>query len=196
MYKTLRIAACVMVGALLTVSCRKEKEINVFHELQDVQKLVLAEMSLNKVGTISDVGAKGVDAFINGIKFGDRIAAYSFQTYIDAYIDLSELKSSDVEVDEKRKFIKLTLPAIQTQYIGRDLGVQEEHYRVTGLRSEITAQERAMLKDKMSLALKEDVENNDEYRSLLVKEAQTKARGFFTILLKEYGYDCEINFRN
>ncbi|MDE6121923.1 MAG: DUF4230 domain-containing protein, partial [Duncaniella dubosii] len=137
-----------------------------------------------------------VDAFINGIKFGDRIAAYSFQTYIDAYIDLSELKSSDVEVDEKRKFIKLTLPAIQTQYIGRDLGVQEEHYRVTGLRSEITAQERAMLKDKMSLALKEDVENNDEYRSLLVKEAQTKARGFFTILLNGYGYDCEIDFRN
>lgn len=196
MYKTLRIAACMMALALLTVSCRKEKEVNVFHELQDVQKLVLAEMSLNKVGTISDVGLKGVDAIVNGLKFGDRIAAYSFQTYIDAYIDLSELKSSDVEVDEKRKFIRLTLPPIQTQYIGRDLGVQEEHYRVTGLRSEITAQERALLKDKMSKSLREDVENNDEYRSLLVREAQAKARGYFTILLNSYGYDCEVGFRN
>ena len=126
---------------------------------------------------------------------GDRIAAYSFQTYIEAYIDLGQLRDQDVEVDEKRKLIKLTLPPVQTRYIGRDLGVKEEHYRVSLLRSEITAKERAMLKDKMSKALKKDVEGNAEYRSLLVKEAQAKARGFFTILLHSYGYDSEISFQ-
>ena len=180
---------------LLTVSCQKKQEINVFHELQDVEKLVLAEMSLNKVGTISDAGAKGVDALINGFKVGDRIAAYSFHTYLQAYVDLGELRDGDVEVDHKRKFVRLTLPAIRTQYIGRDLGVKEEHYRVTGFRSQITAQERAALKNAMSKALKEDLRKNDEYRSLLVNEAQTKARGFLTILLKSRGYDSEINFR-
>ena len=195
MYKALKLTLGLLGVLLLTVSCQKKQEINVFHELQDVQKLVLAEMSLNKVGTISDAGAKGVDALINGFKVGDRIAAYSFHTYLQAYVDLGELRDGDVEVDHKRKFVRLTLPAIRTLYIGRDLGVKEEHYRVTGFRSQITAQERAALKNAMSKALKEDLRKNDEYRSLLVSEAQTKARGFLTILLKSRGYDSEINFR-
>lgn len=185
-----------MVGTVLTLSCSEKKEVNVFHELQDVHKLVLSEMSLNKVGVISDEGAKGMDALVNNLKFGDRVAAYSFHTYIEAYIDLGELRDTDVEVDEKRKLVKLTLPPVQTQYIGRDLGVTEEHYRVSGMRSEITAQERARLKDKMSKSLKEDIRKNPEYRSMLVKEAQSKARGFFSILLKDKGYDSEITFRN
>lgn len=195
MYDTLKFILCAVMGLTLTVSCQKKQEINVFHELQDVQKLVLTEMSLNKVGTISDEGAKGIDALVNNLKVGDRIAAYSFQTYIEAYIDLGQLRDQDVEVDEKRKLVKLILPPVQTRYIGRDLGVKEEHYRVSLLRSEITAKERAMLKDKMSKALKKDVEGNAEYRSLLVKEAQAKARGFFTILLHSYGYDSEISFQ-
>ena len=196
MNRTLRLLWCMMVGALLAVSCTEKKEVNVFHELQDVQKLVLAEMSLNKVGTISDMGAKGLDAFVNEFKFGDRVAAYSFHTYIEAYIDLGELRDADVVVDEKRKLVKLTLPSVQTQYIGRDVGVTEEHYRVSGMRSQITAQERAQLKDKMSKSLREDIRKNPEYRSMLIKEAQSKARGFFSILLKDKGYDSEITFRN
>ncbi|MCM1076931.1 MAG: DUF4230 domain-containing protein [Bacteroides sp.] len=196
MNNTLRRLIFAFTVTLLTVSCQKKQEINVFHELHDVQKLVLAEMSLNKVGTISDEGAKGFDAFVNGLKVGDRVAAYSFHTYIQAYIDLAELTDDDVTVDEKRKLVKIKLPAIQTQYIGRDLGVTEEHYRVTGMRSAITARERAQLKDAMSKALKEDLKNNDAYRSLLVSDAQAKARGFFTILLKDKGYESEITFKN
>ena len=99
-------------------------------------------------------------------------------------------------VTEKRKLVKLTLPPVQTQYIGRDVGVTEEHYRVSGMRSQITAQERAQLKDKMSKSLREDIRKNPEYRSMLIKEAQSKARGFFSILLKDKGYDSEITFRN
>lgn len=195
MFDALKFILCAAIGLTLTVSCRNKQEINVFHELQDVQKLVLTEMSLNKVGTISDAGAKGFDAFVNNLKVGDRIAAYSFQTYIEAYIDLGQLRDQDVTVDEGRKLVKLKLPPVQTQYIGRDIGVTEEHYRVSLMRSEITAQERAQLKDKMSKALKEDVKNNTEYRAMLVREAQAKARGFFTILLRSHGYDSEISFR-
>lgn len=195
MYKPLRILPLMLAFLSLVCGCRKQ-EVNVFHELQDVQKLVLAEMTVNKVGTISDDGAKGIDALVNGLKVGKRIAAYSFHTYIEAYIDLSELSSDDITVDRERKLVKLTLPAVRTQYLGRDLGVTEEHYRVSGLRSQITAEERAQLKEKMNKSLKEDVRNNDEYRSMLVKEAQAKARGFFSILLKDWGYDSEITFRN
>lgn len=195
MRKPLPILSLMLVFVFLASGCRKQ-EVNVFHELQDVQKLVLAEMTVNKVGTISDDGAKGIDAFVNGLKVGKRIAAYSFHTYIEAYIDLSELSADDIKVDRERKLVRLTLPAVRTQYLGRDLGVTEEHYRVSGLRSQITAEERAQLKEKMNKSLKEDVRNNDEYRSMLVKEAQAKARGFFSILLKDWGYDSEITFRN
>lgn len=181
--------------AFITAGCRKQ-EINVFHELQDVQKLVLAEMTVNKVGTISDDGAKGIDALVNNLKVGKRIAAYSFHTYLEAYIDLSELRADDITVDPARRLVSLTLPPVRTRYLYRDLGVTEEHYRVSGLRSEITAAERAALKEKMSRSLKEDVRNNPEYRSILVKEAEAKARGFFSILLKDWGYDSEISFRD
>lgn len=191
----LRIFPLLVALTLLASGCKKH-EVNVFHELQDVQKLVLAEMTVNKVGTISDDGARGIDALVNNLKVGKRIAAYSFQTYLEAYIDLSELHDGDVTVDPARKFVRLTLPPVHTEYLGRDLGVTEEHYRVSGLRSEITASERAALKEKMNKSLKDDIRNNPEYSSMLVKEAQAKARGFFTILLRDWGYDSEITFRD
>ena len=80
-------------------------------------------------------------------------------------------------MDPARKFVRLTLPPVHTEYLGRDLGVTEEHYRVSGLRSEITAGKRAALKEKMNKSLKDDIRNNPEYSSMLVKEAQAKARG-------------------
>lgn len=181
---------------LLAAGCAQKQEVNIVHELHDVQKLVLAEMTINKVGKISDDGAKGIHAIVNNLKVGKRIAAYSFQTYLEAYIDLSELNDADVVVDEASKTVTLTLPPVRTQYLGRDLGVTEEHYRVSGLRSNITAEERAALKEEMNKSLKEDVRNNDEYRSMLVEEAQKKARGFFSILLRDRGYKSNINFRD
>lgn len=196
MRKTFSSLIYLLFVSISLISCRQEKEINVFHDLQDVNNLVLAEMSLNKVGVISDDGAKGIDAFINSFKIGDRVAAYSYQTYIEASIDLSELREEDITVDNERRLVKITLPKIQTRYIGRDLGVKEEHYRVTRARSEITAKERAELKEKMSRSLKEDIRNNEGYHDLLVTEAKKKARGFLTIMLRDRGYDCEISFRD
>ncbi len=195
MNKTLRNIT-FSLPLVFSAGCAHKQSPALLHELQDVQKLSLAEMTVNKVGTISDNGAKGIDAFVNGLKVGKRIAAYSFHTYIEAYIDLAELRDEDITVDHDRKLVSLTLPPVHTRYLGRDIGVTEEHYRVSGLCSQITAEERAELKDRMSKSLKEEVDANDEYRRILVDEARAKARGYFSILLKDWGYDSEINFRN
>lgn len=194
MHKTLRNITLIL-PLLFSAGCAKKQPPSLFHELHDVQKLALAEMTVNKVGTISDNGANGINAIVNGLKVGKRIAAYSFHTYIEAYIDLSELREEDIDVNSRQKFVTITLPPVRTRYIGRDIGVTEEHYRVSGLRSQISAEERAQLKERMSKSLKEEVNANDEYRRILVDQARSKAEGFFTILLKDRGYDCKIKFR-
>ncbi len=186
------------VPALITCGCKpkEEKEIPVLSELKDMQRLVLAEMSLNKVGTIDDANTKGIEAIINGLKVGKRIGVYSYNTYLEAYIDLSKLRDDDVKIDDSRHLVTLTLPAVETAYLGRDAEFKEEHYRVTGLRSDITPSERARLKELMCESLKEDVTSNTELRKMLIEEAQGKARSYFTILLRNWGYDSEILFRD
>ena len=110
-------------------------------------------------------------------------------------MDLGELRTGDVEVDEENKFVKITLPTIHTRYIGRDLGIKEEHLRVTGLRSSITPQERAEVKEVMNRTLKAEVQGNTEFSRRLEMEAKNKAREFFTLLLKNRGYESEITFK-
>ena len=104
----------------------------------------------------------GFASLLNSLKIGERIAVYSYDTYLEAYIDLSELTADDVEVDRKNRFVRLRLPAVHTRFTGRDMEVKAE------------------------------VENNSEYRRLITDEARAKAVGFFTALLRERGYESEV----
>lgn len=193
----------ILIGFLLFMSCGKnEEQMQVYSEFKDVRQLVLAEMTINKIGTINDMTwekAKGfsqhVGAFVNTFKPGARIGVYSYNTYLQAYMDLGELKNEDVEVDQQRKFVKIILPPVRTRYIGRDMGIKEEHLRVTGLRSSITPQERAQVKEVMNEALKAEINNNSELGRRVEAEAERKAREFFTLLLRNRGYESEITFR-
>lgn len=173
----------------------RRQELRLFSELRDMQSLVLAEMSLNKVGEISDEGATGVAAVVNSLKIGKRVAVYSYNTYLEAYMDLSELTAADVAVDGRGRFAKLVLPPVRTRFVGRDMEVVEEHYRVSGLRSDVSPRERSQLKELMNASLKKEVEGNDEYRRMLTEQARAKAVGFFTALLRGRGYECEVSVR-
>lgn len=177
--------------------------MQVYSELKDVKTLTLAEMTLNKVGTIDDMTwdkarglSQSIGAIVNNFKAGKRIGVYSYNTYLQAYVELGELRDEDVAVDEDRRFVRLTLPPVRTRFLGRDVDIREEHLRVTGLRSSITPQERARVKEVMNRTLKAEVEGNSALKSRLEDEARTKAREFFTILLKNRGYESEITFRN
>ncbi len=185
-------------------SCAGEEQRDnvLFSEVKSVDKLILARMTVSKMATIDDIPlseAEGLKqtsaALLDALKLGKRKAAYSYDTYLRAYIDLSSLTPDDVKVDESTKTVTLSLPPVMTEYLGRDMEIREDHYRVTGLRSEIDAAERAALKEQMNTVLKNEVKNKPMFRDKLVTEAKAKARTYFSSLLGKDGYKVIINFR-
>ena len=185
-------------------SCAGEEQRDnvLFSEVKSVDKLILARMTVSKMATIDDIPlseAEGLKqtsaALLDALKLGKRKAAYSYDTYLRAYIDLSSLTPDDVKVDESTKTVTLSLPPVMTEYLGRDMEIREDHYRDTGLRSEIDAAERAALKEQMNTVLKNEVKNKPMFRDKLVTEAKAKARTYFSSLLGKDGYKVIINFR-
>ena len=185
-------------------SCAGEEQRDnvLFSEVKSVDKLILARMTVSKMATIDDIPlseAEGLKqtsaALLDALKLGKRKAAYSYDTYLRAYIDLSNLTPDDVKVDESTKTVTLSLPPVMTEYLGRDMEIREDHYRVTGLRSEIDATERAALKEQMNTVLKNEVKNKPMFRDKLVTEAKAKARTYFSSMLGKDGYKVIINFR-
>lgn len=198
------ITAAALFTPLLLTSCdnkEKEEPVNVLSSLQDVSKLQLAQMTVGKVGTISDpdfLDAKTLQdkalAAIDKIKIGKRLGVYSYDTYISAYIDLSQLTSDDVVVDNDARTVTINLPPVQLEYEGRDLTLKEEHYRVTGLRSNITPEERAQLKEQMGKELKKEVKADPQIEKNLKETARRKAVQYFSILLRDWGYEPDIRY--
>lgn len=172
-------------------------------ELQSVRKLVLARMTVSKMAAIDDIRlseAKGLrqtaSAILASIKPGTRRAAYSYDTYLRAYINLDQLSDADIQVSNNGKNTDIYLPPITIEYVGRDIGIREDHYRVTGLRSEIDAAERARLKEDMNSVLKEEVRHNPMFAERLKEEAQRKAQVYFKAWGEKHGTDIRIHFKN
>ncbi len=190
-----------ILGVTALTSCRRpvveaeDPTVKIAASLRDVSRLSLVEMSVNKVGTISDSGATGFASLLNMLKFGDRVGVYSYHTYLEAYIDLSALEPGDLEVDPARRFVKVRLPEVEVRISGRDATVTEEHYRVTGLRSSISPSERARLKELMNSAVRSELRQNDTYGHILLDDARHKAAGYISALLASMGYNSEVTFR-
>lgn len=198
-YKYLSIALVLMLSA-----CTKQTraDYNYVDELRSVNKLVLAQMTVSKMATIDDLpldDARGIKqtaaAMLDIIKIGNRKAAYSYDTYLRAYVDMSQLSPDDVRVDHDARTVSITLPPIETEFEGRDITVKEDHYRVTGLRSNIDQYERAEMKEMMNASLKNEVESNPEFRRRLIREAQAKAMAYFEALADNEGYTVIVDFK-
>lgn len=200
---TAALCLCVLTTGIPVGCERSEGQSRTFYtDVRSVDKLVLAQMTISKMATVEDLKleeAEGlrqtVEALGDAVKIGTRKGAYSYDTYMRAFIDMSALAEDDVTVDEKSKSITIDLPPIQTELAGRDAGIREDHYRVTGLRSDIDAKERAEIKEKMNAALKRELETNPAFRTRLVEQARAKARAFFTSLGEAHGYTVTVNFK-
>ncbi len=195
----------ILLALAVLPGCKRgeEPQRNYYAEVKAVNKLVLAQMSVSKMATIDDLkideanGPRQVmEAMLNAIKIGDRVAVYSYDTYMRAYIDLGSMTPDDISYDKASKTITLNLPRISTEFMGRDMEIREEHYRVNGLRSAIDEKERAHIKEVMNTAIKMEVENNTAFREKLISEAETKARAFFQSLLGENDTHVIVNFKN
>jgi len=88
----------------------------------------------------------------------------------------------------------IRLPEPEVMLAGRDAWIREDHYRVTGLRSDIGPAERAALKEKMNTALRAEVEESDEFRRPLVENARKRGEAFFKEMLGDLGYTLTVTW--
>ncbi len=198
------LTACTLLTGCQDSGSRQGDQLqrHYLSEVKSVNRLVLAQMTISKMATIDDIDLSKADGMkqmaagmLDAVKVGNRKAAYSYDTYLRAYVDLGDLTPEDLKVDEATKTITLTLPAVQTEFAGRDMEFREDHYRVSGLRSEIDAKERAEIKEQMNAALKNEVEEKSEFRGRLEAEARAKAATYFKTLLGRDGYDVIVKFK-
>ena len=190
--------------ALMLFSCQEkaEPEIEMASRLQDVSRLELAQMTVGKVGMISDhkyEDAKTLEqktrAMLDAMKIGNRIGVYSYDTYLTAYIDLSELTSDDISIDKKNNVAHVTLPPVQVMTDGREPQLHEVHYRVTGLRSSIKPEERAQLKSQMAGEVRKEMSEAEGSKDVLRDEAQRKAKIWFDEIIRNMGYTPDVSFK-
>lgn len=186
-----------------SVQSRNDGTELMLHRMQAVDKLTLAQMRVTKMATIDDIpidSARGarqvVAALLDAVKVGDRKAAYSYDTYLSAYIDMSEITEADLNVDEESKRVRITLPKPEVELAGRDMEIREEHYRVTGLRTAIGPAERVALKEKMNSSLKEEISADNEFSDKLTETARRRGEIFFKELLGDLGYTVSVEWRD
>ena len=101
------ITAVAIGIAVLLGACDRASDAarNYYSEVKSVNKLVLAQMTISKMATVDDIKLEDADgarqtaaAVIDAVKIGNRKAAYSYDTYLRAYVDLTGLQPEDVVV--------------------------------------------------------------------------------------------------
>lgn len=197
------ILLILMVLSLASCKEKTDQAAEMASRLRDVRRLELAQMTIGKVGMISDhkyEDAKTIEektkAMVNAMKIGNRIGVYSYDTYLIAYIDLSELSNDDIEFDEKTNVAHVVLPPVRVMTDGREPQLHEVHYRVTGLRSSIKPEERARLKAQMADEVKKEVAGYEGSKEMLCDEARRKATLWFKGIIESWGYTPDVTFKD
>lgn len=160
--------------------------VELYQELKSVDKMVFASMSITKSVKMES------DAWY---KIGKRIAVYSYDSYMRAYIDMSALQESDMVFDDKNHTVSITLPPVVTEVTGRDMTMRKEYENIGIFRSELDSKERAEMKEKANESFVKEVKDNPQFKQRLTQEAQRKARKYFEALCESAGYVASINFK-
>lgn len=177
----------LLIGVFLFACTKKPApdHTQLYEEIRYVNKMEFASLAVTKT-----VKTERSDWY----KVGKRIAVYSFDTYLKAYIDLYQFEMENMEFDEENKTVKVTLPPVKVEIAGRDIEMKKEYENVGMFRTEIDSKERARMKEKASADLKKELEGNPEYKKRLEDTARRKARSYFENLFKNAGYTAFIRF--
>lgn len=195
MNRIMRFAGVLAIIAVtMMTSCSKEERKNdeipasmkLYQELRSVDRMTFASMSITKSVKMES------DAWY---KVGKRIAVYSYDSHMQAYIDMSELQESDLVFDDKQHTVRITLPAVKTEVSGRDMTMRKEYENIGFFRSDLSSKERAEMKERANKSFVKEVEDNPEFRERLTDEAQRKARKYFEALCDSAGYMATIDFK-
>lgn len=211
MKQQFRLIPLMLIAASFLAGCSShatppEKDNDpegIFREsLRSVSKLTLGRMTLTKTAAIDDAKMseattvrQKMAALTDLFKLGDRTAVYSYDSYMEAYVDLSSMQPTDVTMSAD-SVLHVALPPLKLDVVGRDATVREEHYRVTGLRSQVNADERAALKEAMASSLRADLEADPAYREILIRQAKANGIRFFESLGAYSGLKVEVEFND
>ena len=179
------ILLIAMVASLL--SCSKPDHQQLYEEVKSADKMVFASMAVTKTAKTDRT---------DWYKIGKRIAVFSYDSYLRAYIDMSALRPEDIVFDEKSKTVRLTLPPVQTEVVGRDMELREVYENIGMFRTEIDSKERAGIKELANRSFRKEIEENPIFKQQLTETAMRKARRYFEKLFEDAGYRAEIEIEN
>lgn len=183
-----RIFIYFVFALILSSGCSKpDNTVSYYEEIKAADKMVFATMSITKTARLEDS---------EWYKVGKRMAVYSYDTYLQAYIDMSLLMPEDLVFDEKTRTVRVTLPPVVTEVAGRDMEMRKVYENVGVFRSEIDAKERAAIKEQANKSLKKELEQNGTFKRQLTEAAERKARQYFESLFKANGYTAIVGFRS
>lgn len=188
------MAALAAILIPVLVSCSKEEKkgeeipasLQLYQELRSVDKITFASMSITKSVKMES------EAWY---KLGKRIAVYSYDSHMRAYIDMSTLQESDLVFDDTKHTVSITLPPVKTEVTGRDMTMRKEYENIGLFRSDLSSKERAEMKERANRSFVKEVQQNPEFRQRLIEEAQRKARRYFEALCDSAGYTASIDFK-
>ncbi|MDE6010467.1 MAG: DUF4230 domain-containing protein [Muribaculaceae bacterium] len=183
---TLSLLVSLMAG------CSRQKDDatalpDFYEQVTSAQKMVLARMAVTKMAKTERT---------DWYKVGKRVAVYSYDTYLRAYIDLGRLSPADVVVDEASRTVRLTLPPVMVEPEGRDLQMRRVYENVGLLRSDIDARERAEIKERANASLMKELRENPAFTDELRSTAERKASAYFKTLFEAQGYTVTIDFHS
>ena len=186
-----RILIYTLAAIPLFSACNKENEEariipEMVQQIQTADKMVFASMSITKTAKTERT---------DWYKVGKRIAVYSYDSYLQAYIDLSQFSADDLRFDDRNHTLTITLPPIQTEVAGRDMQLRKEYENIGVFRTNIDSKERAEIKERANAQFVKEVEKNPKFRRQLTEAAQRKARAWFEALADSYGYTATVNFK-
>lgn len=171
----------------LLVGCSKTDYTELYQEIKSVDKMVFATMAISKTAKMESSGWYTI---------GKRIAVYSYDSYMRAYIDLSALQMDDLVFDEKNKTVKVTLPPVITEITGRDMEMHKVYENIGMLRQDLDSKERAEIKEQANKSFKEEIEENPMFKEQLTEAAKRKARKYFEAIFETNGYTPSIDFKS
>lgn len=183
--------AFISLMLLLASACSYKDDApnytELYEEIKSVDKMVFASMAIAKTAK-----SERNDWY----KVGKRIAVYSYDSYMRAYIDLSSLQIDDLVFDDDAKTVKVTLPPVITEITGRDMEMRKEYENIGIFRSDLDSKERAEIKEVANASFKKEVEQNPMFKKHLTEEARHNARRYFETLFEANGYTASIDFKH
>lgn len=161
--------------------------VELYQELKSVDKMVFASMSITKSVKMESSA---------WYKVGKRIAVYSYDSYMRAYIDMAQLQESDMVFDDANHTVQITLPPVKTEVTGRDMTMRKEYENIGLFRSELDSKERAEMKEKANESFVREVQENPQFKKQLTEAAQRKARKYFEAMCGSAGYVASVRFKS